>query len=278
MSKGQSRPQAFFLPDGRGGQRFALWYPTVGKPPRALILYVHPFADEMNKTRRMAALQARDLAAAGCAVLQIDLAGCGDSSGDFGDASWSDWVDDIVRACDWMRTQASAPLWLWGLRSGCLLCVAAAPLIGRECSFLFWQPVISGKTALQQFLRLRLAGNLLVGTEKGAMGAIRAAISRGETIDVAGYRLGAALAVGLDGATLAPPGGSRRMEWLELSSRSDSTLSPAAVAQVAQWAQAGHVARAHLVEGPAFWQTTEIEEAPELLEATLAALDLETLR
>lgn len=278
MLKGQAHPQAFFLPDMRGGQRFALWYPAVGKPPSALILYVHPFADEMNKTRRMAALQARHLAAAGCAVLQIDLRGCGDSSGDFSEASWRDWVDDIVRASDWLRAQASVPLWLWGLRSGCLLCVAAAPSIGGDCSFLFWQPVVSGKTALQQFLRLRLAGGLLAGTEKGAMGALREAISRGETIDVAGYRLGAALAAGLDGATLAPPGGSHRMEWLELSSRSESTLSPAASAQVAQWAQAGHVARTHLVEGPAFWQTTEIEEAPDLLEATLSALELETQR
>lgn len=241
------------------------------------MLYVHPFADEMNKTRRMAALQARHLAAAGFAVLQIDLRGCGDSSDDFGDVSWGDWVDDVVLASDWLRAQSAAPLWLWGLRSSCLLCVDAASSIDEDCNFLFWHPVISGKTALQQFLRLRLAGGLLAGSEKGAIGVLRAAIARGDSIDVAGYRLSAGLANGLERATLEPPCGSRKLAWLELSSRSESTLSPAAVAQVAQWSEAGHLARAHVVQGPLFWQTTEIEEAPDLLEATRLALDLEPL-
>jgi alpha/beta superfamily hydrolase len=40
----------------------------------------------MNKARRMAALQARALAALGYGVLLLDLHGCGDSSGDFGDS------------------------------------------------------------------------------------------------------------------------------------------------------------------------------------------------
>ncbi|MBK8384562.1 MAG: hypothetical protein IPL11_02315 [Candidatus Accumulibacter sp.] len=41
-----------------------------------------------NKSWRIVPLQARALATAGYAVLQIDLMGCGDSSGDFGDATW----------------------------------------------------------------------------------------------------------------------------------------------------------------------------------------------
>ena len=48
-----------------------------GKDPQ-----VKAWAEEMNKARRMAALQARLLAENGYAVLQIDLHGCGDSSGD----------------------------------------------------------------------------------------------------------------------------------------------------------------------------------------------------
>ena len=67
------------------------------------MVYIHPFAEEMNKARRMAALQSRALAAAGFDVLQIDLLGCGDSSGDFGDATWNDWVNDVVHGCRWLR-------------------------------------------------------------------------------------------------------------------------------------------------------------------------------
>jgi len=79
--------EPFFLPASRG-ERFCIFHPAAGAL-RGAVLYLHPFAEEMNKSRRMAALQSRMLAARGIAVLQIDLFGCGDSSGDFGDASWA---------------------------------------------------------------------------------------------------------------------------------------------------------------------------------------------
>ena len=62
------------------------------------IVFVHPFADEMNKSRRMVAIQARTLARQGWSVFQPDLSGCGDSEGDFGDASWERWRDDLRHA------------------------------------------------------------------------------------------------------------------------------------------------------------------------------------
>ena len=128
--------EAFFLPipSLSGGQRFCVYHPAQGGVMRGQVLYVHPLAEEMNKSRRMAAQQARALSTAGFAVLQIDLLGCGDSSGDFGDATWSAWIDDVLAACHWLRIRRtsvnsagstkSVPLWLWGLRSGCF---GAAP-------------------------------------------------------------------------------------------------------------------------------------------------------
>ena len=71
---------AFFLPDARGGQRFCIHHAAQGPVRRGQVVYVHPFTEEMNKSRRMAALQSRALAGAGFSVLQIDLAGCGDLS------------------------------------------------------------------------------------------------------------------------------------------------------------------------------------------------------
>jgi alpha-beta hydrolase superfamily lysophospholipase len=67
--------EAFFLP-AASGQRFCLFHqPDSLTAARGAVVYVHPFAEEMNKSRRMAALQAKALAAAGYAVLQIDLHG-----------------------------------------------------------------------------------------------------------------------------------------------------------------------------------------------------------
>jgi exosortase A-associated hydrolase 2 len=274
-------PEPFFLTLGEGalGQRFALHHAPHTGPAQGLVVYVHPFAEEMNKSRRMAALQARALAAAGYAVLQVDLLGCGDSGGDFADATWAQWVDDVVHACGWLRHrhappagQAPPPLWLWGLRVGCLLAVEAAAKIDGECSFLFWQPTTAGNTALQQFLRLKLAGELLDGNAKGAMATLRQQLADGQAAEIAGYSLNPALAVGLERTALRPFARPFHVEWLEVTTSADGGLSPASARCAEHWQQAGCQVRTRVVTGPAFWQTTEIEEAPELLSATTAAM------
>jgi len=265
-------PEAFFLPVA-DGQRFCLFHPAAGMSPKGALIYLHPFAEEMNKARRMAALQARMLAAHGYAVLQIDLHGCGDSSGDFGDATWQGWLQDVLDAHAWLRKRCQAPLWLWGLRAGSLLAAQAATRLDESANFLFWQPVASGKQFLQQFLRLKVAGEMLAGDNKGVMEGLKQMIGGGHAVEIAGYTLAPELARGLEASELSPPDRPGHLIWLELSTRPDATLSPASSKRLEQWQVAGHAANAQVVNGPAFWQTTEIEEAPALLEATLAALE-----
>ena len=280
----ESRPLApfnpFFLPvpGDIPSQRFCIHHPAQGGTVKGAVLYIHPFAEEMNKSRRMAALQSRALAAAGYTVLQIDLLGCGDSSGDFGDASWQDWIDDVVRGAQWLTERVQAPLWLWGLRVGCLLAVEAARLIPADTNFLFWAPVSAGKQSLQQFMRLKLASDLGDGNAKTAMTEMRDALANGTAVDIAGYRLSPALAAGLEQASLTPPTNPSsqrqgRVEWLELSTREQAQLSPAGVKSATIWRDAGFAqTRMQVVHGPSFWQTTEIEEAAALLAVTTAAL------
>ena len=277
------------MPSARtqSGHRFCLFHPPPlqgeGGTVRGMVVYIHPFAEEMNKSRRMAALQARALSKAGYAVLQMDLLGCGDSSGDFGDATWQSWVDDVVHACHWLRSRVNdqntvsgkTPLWLWGLRAGCLVAVDAAKHLSEPCSFLFWQPPSSGKPLLQQFMRLRLAGDMLGGQSKGVMESMRQQLAAGSPVEIAGYMLSSGLAMGLEQAALVPPartGQARRLEWFELSTREDASLSPVSAKTIAQWQQAGFRIGNHVAHGPAFWQTTEIEDAPALIAATTAAL------
>jgi uncharacterized protein len=263
-----------FITAADGSTRFALHHVPASGPPRALVVYLHPFAEEMNKSRRMAALQSRALAAAGLAVLQIDLLGCGDSAGDLADASWPAWQDDVRLAARWLRAQhgTDAPLWLWGLRAGCLLAAEAAPQLGEPCHFLLWQPPAAGKPLLQQFLRLKMASELQDGQAGGITAALRASLERGEAVDVAGYRLPPALALGLEQAQLRPPAPGARCVWLETSTREPATLLPASQGVVSRWQAAGHAVQAAAVPGPAFWQTQEIEEAPALLQASTQAL------
>lgn len=266
---------AFYLP-AAAGQRFCLFHQPDGRRAwRGAVVYIPPFAEEMNKSRRMAALQARALAASGYAVLQIDLDGCGDSSGDFGDASWPSWIEDVALAAAWLRERSAADLWLWGLRTGALLACAALPRIAVPTRLLLWQPVVSGKQFLQQFLRLKLAGELQGGNAKGLMASLRAQLAQGEAVEIAGYRLSPALADGLERAELAPAVDAtraERIEWIELSSQPGAGLSPLASARLASWQSAGLKARGSATCGPAFWQTAEIAECPELIDASLQAL------
>ena len=269
---------AFFQPAPEGGQRLYLYHaPPQGVSVKGALLYVHPWAEEMNKSRRMAALASRALAASGWAVLQFDLLGCGDSSGDFGDATWAAWLDDVTSAAHWLRARhTDVPLWLWGLRAGTLLASAAAPSIGTPLNLLYWQPMLQGQAQLQQFLRLKAAAKLADGGGKTILDAARADLAAGKPVDVAGYQLSAALAQGLQAAKLAPPAAmavpSGRLVWLEVSSQAEPSLAPAAQAALPHWRTAGWQLQVQAVTGPAFWQTTEIEDAPALLAATLAAL------
>ncbi len=264
--------EPFFLPMPQGlrGQRFCVLHRPASTSARGAVVYVHPFAEEMNKARRMAALQSRALAAAGFAVLQIDLLGCGDSSGDFGDATWDDWVADVVEGCLWLRQQYPAPVWLWGLRAGCLVAVDAARQLSQPCDFLFWQAPGAGKPLLQQFLRLKVVGDILDGKSKGAMNALRQQLASGSAVEIAGYAISPALAAGLEAATLTPPAHRGRVEWIDVTPRDDAMLSPATERGVAAWRDAGFEVNHQMAVGPEFWQTTEIEDAPALLDATTA--------
>lgn len=265
--------ESFFL-QAAIGQRYCLYHPPhPHRPLSAALIYVHPFAEELNKSRRIAALQARALAAAGVAVLQIDLHGCGDSSGDFADATWAGWKDDLALARDWLAQRVTAPIGFWGLRLGALLALDFA----REAAqpperLLLWQPVIDGGQFLTQFLRLRLASEMLRGEAAAGPAStaeMRAALAAGTTLEVAGYELSPELAASIDAlklSELAVPGVPAH--WFELVSEPGQPLPPAAARIAGAWAGQGIDLHVHPVVGERFWMSPEIAECPALLAAT----------
>ncbi len=90
------------------------------------VVYLPPFAEEMNRARRMATLQAQTLAAGGDGALILDPYGSGDSGGEFGDARWETWHNDAARAVSWMHERGYESIVLIGLRLGALLALDAA--------------------------------------------------------------------------------------------------------------------------------------------------------
>jgi exosortase A-associated hydrolase 2 len=265
--------EAFFLP-AAGGHRFCLHSPAEGGDEKGVLIYLHPFAEELNHARRMVALQARSLAAAGYAVFQIDLLGCGDSSGDFADARWADWIEDVCLAHRWVRQRSKAQISLWGLRAGSLLAAEASRKLPETVDFLFWQPILSGALALQHFLRQGAAAAVLEGGGKGVVAGLRNEIDAGRAIEIGGYTLAPDLARGLEAARLTPPAsGGGQVRWFEIAQRDKPEFSPAALAAHGEWQAAGYRVSGAAVGGPAFWQTAEAGLAPALLSATLQSLE-----
>jgi uncharacterized protein len=262
-------PEPFYLPLQRG-RRFCVRYSARGDAKGSL-LFVHAFAEEMNKSRRMVALQSRALADRGFSVLQLDLYGCGDSDGDFGEADWSQWRDDVVDAARWWRAESGHAPMLWSMRAGCLLACEAASVVGSE-RFIFWQPQPAGSQALQQFLRLRVAQQAFGSSTqpRAKTQDLRDAFGRGESLEVAGYLLAPGLALGLDAANVSLSAQATRAAWVEIVPDADTAVRPVAQARVNDWRSSGVDATLHSVQGPAFWQTQEIAEFQALIDATVA--------
>lgn len=265
--------EAFFLEAGGGG-RFCVH--THHASARAgNVLLVPPFAEELNKSRRMMALAAQAFAERGWRVLQHDLLGCGDSAGDFGDASWAAWLDDVDRACAWLEQDDDAPTVIWSLRAGSLLAADWMKKAGRALPWLAWQPVSNGKQHLQQFLRLKGVSEMLAEADaKATMSALRHALAERQVVEVAGYAIAPELVDGLESSVLdIAPGHAAPICMLELVGQPEPECSPALRLLVDRLRKKGGTVEARALQGPAFWQTQEIETSPTLIEASCEVLE-----
>jgi exosortase A-associated hydrolase 2 len=182
--------QPLFI-DSPSGALFTVFWPPKGCSVNQVVLHVPAFAEEMNKSRRMVALQARALAMEGYAVLVMDLFGSGDSSGDFGEATWWIWLQNIADGIAWLKQQGAQSITLWGLRLGALLAMDFSHqnpgLVDR---LILWQPVLNGDVFITQFLRLRVAAammNSALPQEKTSV--LKKQLLAGQSLEVAGYAL-----------------------------------------------------------------------------------------
>ena len=268
--------EAFFL-EGKKGPLFAIYHAAAHRDRMPLgLVYVPPFGEEMNRARRMAALQARRLAAAGIDVLILDLFGTGDSAGDFGDANWQGWREDVGIAATWLAGRTDGRVGLWGLRLGATLAAdVAVHQAGRFAPLIFWQPVLSGERYLTHFLRLRLVATLDKEGARETTKELRERLKHGESLEVAGYRLTPDLAQAIDALdlqALLDGIGAVKLDWLEVTSEEVATLQAGSQRLVDTLTKQGHPLVARAVQGEAFWAIQEITLAPNLLRATDDAL------
>ncbi|MGH8720327.1 MAG: hydrolase 2, exosortase A system-associated [Burkholderiales bacterium] len=257
---------AFFLPGARG-RVFCLHHSPA---QHSQVIVVPPFAEEMNKSRRMFTLLAHALKRHGCGVLIPDLYGTGDSEGDFADARWEIWQDDLTLAWRHLVNQGARTVSLLGLRLGALLameCVCGERVAAKRV--LLWQPVVSGNAFMTQFLRLRIAANMAAANQETTQ-SLREKLAAGEALEVAGYRLAPELASAIDAASMRALSmrDSLALNWMEIG----SAVSSAGRRIIDDWRNSATVTES-VIAGPPFWSTSEITLAPELIERTVACFE-----
>lgn len=261
---------------GTTGQLFIALYPAKNTYLSSeWIIHVPAFAEEMNKSRKMVRDQAVAFSDKGATVIVPDLFGTGDSEGDFGQADWEIWKQDVRFLIQWALDQGAQQITLWGLRAGALLALdlyqESVLTIQR---LLLWQPVHSGEQLMTQFLRLRMAAGMMSG-EPETVAQLRERLYGGESIEVAGYDVSPALVKQLDQVAIKqftlPFNAS--IDWFEVVNKPDKPLLPVSRKLVEELNAHGLAIRAVTVEGEPFWGTQELARAPLLIERTSAAIE-----
>lgn len=250
-------PVSFYLPS-QAGNLFAMYYrPNEAVGEGCDLLYVHPFAGEMAASRNVIAAVSRHLAHAGVGVLTVDLFGCGDSSGEFREARWEIWRNDLASAVRWLRQQGRDRIGLLGLRLGALLAMDFAAHSGEGYErIVLWQPVLSGETMLTQFFRMNL-DEMGDGRERIQMTQpeYRELLLPAETFEVAGYELSSELIHAIDKLSLSTLGRafSDPILWIEMGNESQPKLHPERLQVIEAWRRSGETISTHTLSGLPFW-------------------------
>ena len=185
-------------------QLFAVLHEPAAAATGEAFVFCHPLAEEKLWAHRAFVTFARELAAAGHAVLRFDMAGSGDSDGDFSDVSVTSSVADIRSAVDDVRRRTGVDrVSLLGLRFGATLAALAAEQGGIH-RLVLWSPVVDGDRHLQELLRINVATQTAVYKEvRQDRSELIEAMRQGGTVNVDGYEMGHAMATEMAAVKLA---------------------------------------------------------------------------
>lgn len=185
-----SRAPAHSGPNGTPRRQSSPSTPRIDVTPRASVgaVFVHPFMEERQDAHPILQDMALRFAAKGIPSLRFDLYGCGDSEGEWRDATVSRWRTDVITACEVLRREAGVTsVVLVGLRFGATL----AGLVAREASasrLVMVQPVVNGGTYVLDLLRSSLAAEMVLHRKAGlSREVLLEQLRAGRSINLFGY-------------------------------------------------------------------------------------------
>ena len=248
--------------DGPSGALFAVWHRPAGRAGET-VLYLPPFGEEMNRSRRTIAGLGRAMAERGLGLFVLDLFGTGDSAGSLEEASWAGWLADAEAAIRFIEAQQCRIAGVMGLRSGALLALATARA-RRLKRVMLCQPVENGQAYLTGLLRSRVVAAMTGGGPRTTVDELRRLLAAGSGIEIMGYPLSPKLSADLARLELAELGAgfAGRVDWLRLVAGPTDTQPRKTADEMSRLAGtiAGKFA-SRTVAAPSFWLLEEAAAA-----------------
>lgn len=187
----------FMSGDGESARLVAVNGPwkTLANKPRPVVVILPPFAEEMNRCRRLLSLTQSALAQLGTCSINMDYFGTGDSAGEFSDARLAHWEGDVRDACALAKAAGAQSITLAGFRFGALLASQVAPSIPDIKDVFAIAPQDSFQRAIRQFIRIAATTQDASATSSPGLRAPGSTkrLESGETLEIGGYQLSAAL-------------------------------------------------------------------------------------
>lgn len=274
INTGNIVPKPFFI-EGVAGGLFCTFFCPPKQTAKKQVVLVAPFAEELNRCRYLLARQARLWAENGHPCLLLDLYGSGDSDGDFEQARWSIWLQDINTAVEWLSHNNPASIVLWGVRLGALLAVEYAVKHRHACldnSIILWDPVLDGAQYIDQFLLLRVIRNKFAGNSESL--AMLKQLAASSTVEIAGYKLHSSFVNTLTTACLQdlvlPPQSCVFLSRIQVNH--DMPMPRPMDNLRLSWQKHGVIVNIRKLVGPKYWEILEQTQLPLLHEYTIAAL------
>lgn len=260
---------------GQDGARFFTLQFVSSTRPKAHIVFLPPFGEEMNRCRSLVAAQARSFASAGYCCTLIDFFGTGDSEGQLRDASLSVWESNVSTVIQAVQREHPAPIIFWGLRLGGLLALHFSMLPGcQPRDIILWQPVNSAPLYVTQVLRQRVASLMVRDLPPETTKEIRQRLADGEDVEVSGYTLSGALVGQIEAIDVSAMSSlcAGTIYWLEHVAEAGKEIGLASRKVVDQLSQQGNRIDVRTFSDPPIWQIHERDFAPQLLASTSGLL------
>jgi exosortase A-associated hydrolase 2 len=160
------------------------------KPKNKGYLIIHPFAEEKKSSQRTLVELSEALCKAGFHVFMFDLRGCGDSQGQFKEASVSNWLRDIHCALSFFKEKTQVQdISMIGVRFGAYLALLYNYHVEPR-KLLLIEPILHPVDYLRKTLRHKLIRELCTeGEIQSSRDDLLKQLEENISVDFDGYEL-----------------------------------------------------------------------------------------